>query len=101
MKKAIHFVCRNLDSIKKVQGEQNLWENGCWVISDEKAEMLIGAMIYLHDSQNKKSYHGGEIVEVININNRRILRYVASMSAKYVAAPKTGWAQEKCYVGFS
>jgi hypothetical protein len=100
MKKAIHFVCRNGDGVKKVQGEQNLWESGCWVISDERTENLIGSMIYLHDSQSKESYHGGDIVEVINMNNRRILRYVASMSAKNVPAPKNGWSQEKCYVGF-
>ena len=58
---AIHFVERT-DNVRKTDRTRNEWESGCWPVSEETAQKLIGGTIYLHRSKQQPSHFGGEIL---------------------------------------
>jgi hypothetical protein len=58
---AIHFVERT-DNVRKTDRNRNEWESGCWPVSEETAQKLIGGTIYLHRSKQQPSHFGGEIL---------------------------------------
>ena len=58
---SIHFVERS-DNVRKADRTKNEWESGFWAVSEEQAQKLIGASIYLHRTKQQESHFGGTIL---------------------------------------
>ncbi len=48
--------------MKPVDRDNKIYESGYWVLSETTAHDLIGAKIYLHDSQSAPAFFGGIIL---------------------------------------
>jgi hypothetical protein len=68
--KALHVICRRHTGgkggrvgVKSVDMENSIWTSEAWVKKLWTAETIIGAMLYLHQSQASPSAFGGEVIE--------------------------------------
>ena len=99
---SIHFVERK-NNLRRVQGTDAEWETGYWLLSEETAQRLIGADLYLHSGQNEPSHFGGTILSFHvhrdpgnpDLDGRLVFRFRASRSHKDLTTPKEGWGNEK------
>jgi hypothetical protein len=58
---AIHLIERS-DNVRKTDRLKNEWETGFWPVTEEKAQKLVGATLYLHRSKHQPSHFGGKIL---------------------------------------
>ena len=58
---AIHFIERS-DNVRKMDSRKNEWESGFWAVTEETAQKLVGATLYLHRSKHQPSHFGGRIL---------------------------------------
>ena len=96
---SIHFVER-LNKVTKVQGTNDEWESGNWVVSQKTAQSLVGGDLYLHSDQNEASHFGGEIIGFrvhrgSHLNDRVVFRIRASPKYRGVRTEREGWGNEK------
>ena len=68
--KELHLICRrDPNSIGRlglysVDKDNGVWATGKWDFSLVEAKMLIGGLIYLHESKSERSAFGGEVISV-------------------------------------
>ena len=67
--KALHVICRRKPSgqagrvgVKPIEGQQHMFSSDAWVKYKWTPETIIGAMLYMHQTQSQPSEFGGEIV---------------------------------------
>ncbi|MDR1709331.1 MAG: hypothetical protein LBS70_06380 [Candidatus Accumulibacter sp.] len=95
----IHFV-ENMDHIRRLDKEANLWESRWWAVSPETAEKLVGGRIFFHKAQKKPSFFGGDItgfrVETGDEwRGRIIFKFKASEECRGITTGPEGWGREK------
>lgn len=94
---AVHFLERS-DNVRKTDRKKNEWESGCWHLTEDTAQKLVGATIYLHRSKHQASHFGGRILsyridpEIANGNVVFTVR--ASAACKDVKTEPKGWAKD-------
>jgi hypothetical protein len=97
---SIHLVER-LNNVRRISVDPPIWESGYWVISQETAERLIGADLYLHSGQLEASHYGGKILSYhihrgsSEIDGRVVFRITPSLIHKGVVTGREGWGNEK------
>ncbi|MFC3110851.1 hypothetical protein ACFQAT_28330 [Undibacterium arcticum] len=97
---SIHLVER-LNNVRKVSANPPIWESGYWVISEETADRLTGADLYLHSGQLVASHFGGKILgyrihrDGTEIDGRVVFRIAPSITHKGVLTGREGWGNEK------
>ncbi len=69
MKKALHIICKShvggkggREGVSLVEGEQAVFYSEAWVKKGWTKDTIVGAMLYMHQSQDKPSEFGGEII---------------------------------------
>jgi hypothetical protein len=93
--KEIHFICPNrilLTLIERPDDANGAWvyESGNWDLRPDEPALLVGGIIYLHQTKATPSYFGGridsyhEIDERGRLGNKVVFRFTASASAKDV-----------------
>lgn len=100
---AVHFVERKNNVRRLSDGN---WESGFWVVSEERANQLIGADLYLHSGQKEPSHFGGRIVAYRvhrdpndpEVDGRLVFRIDPTPAHKGVLAVGAPWGNEKAFV---
>lgn len=95
---AIHFIERS-DNVRKTDRLKNEWESGFWDVTEESAQKLIGATLYLHRSKHQPSHFGGRIlsyrIEQAGPSGGGVVFMVrAAVDCKDVKAGTKGWAKD-------
>jgi hypothetical protein len=95
---AIHLIERS-DQVRKTDREKNEWESGSWPVTEETAQKLVGAMLYLHRTKNQPSHFGGRIlshrVEQSGPSAGRVVFMLrATVDCKDVKTDAKGWAND-------
>ncbi len=95
---AVHFIERT-DTVRKTDKHKNEWESGCWPISEETAQKLVGATLHLHRTKNQLSHFGGRIlsyrVEQTGPSAGCIVFIVrATVDCKDVKVDSKGWTKD-------
>ena len=96
---AIHFIERT-DHVRKTDRLKNEWESGFWPVTEETAQKLVGATLYLHRTKNQRSHFGGKIlsyrIEQAGPSAGSVVFTVrASMDCKDVKVEPKGWAKDQ------
>jgi hypothetical protein len=98
---AIHIIKNDpsLPQIRPVKPGSDVYTSGRWVLSEEKANALVGGNIYFRDAQLKPSFFGGLILSAEKIREgdaagRFIFTFRSDPACKGITTPKEGWAQE-------
>lgn len=97
---AIHFVER-MNNIRRLPGADGEWESGYWSVTENTAQRLIGADLYLHTRQAEPSHFGGKILgfhvhrDQSDIDGRIVFRIKPTIGHKGVVAGREGWGNEK------
>lgn len=68
--KALHVICKRKPigqgigrvGVNCIEGELHLFSSDAWVRKNWTPETIIGAMLYMHETQAQPSEFGGEIV---------------------------------------
>jgi hypothetical protein len=95
---AIHLVERS-DNVRKVDKSKNEWETGYWPLTEDVAQKLIGAVLYLHRGKLQPSHFGGTIlsyrVEQSGTHAGRVVfRLRADADYKGVKTDGKGWSKD-------
>lgn len=94
--KHLHLICRRNGTgrlgVRLVDKEAKIYVSGRWVFSLDEAEMLVGGMIFLHETKSDLSAFGGTVIDVQNTiaddksqENRVEFTFKATPEAKGVA----------------
>lgn len=95
---AIHFIERS-DNVRKIDSRKNEWESGFWPLTEERAQKLVGATLYLHRSKHQPSHFGGRIlsyrIEQAGPSSGCVVFTVrAALDCKDVKTEPKGWAKD-------
>ncbi|RWP14866.1 MAG: hypothetical protein EOR01_30620 [Mesorhizobium sp.] len=93
----LHFVCpHGLNHVHKREEEQ--FESGNWVVSNNLADEALGGRIFLHETQSSPAWHGGKVVGWRDSakEGRKVFTYVVDGPFRFVC--RENWAQEKSVV---
>jgi hypothetical protein len=95
---AIHLLERS-DNVRKTDRLKNEWESGFWNVTEESAQKLVGATLYLHRSKHQPSHFGGRIlsyrIEQAGPSSGCVVFTVrAAADCKDVKAEPKGWAKD-------
>ena len=95
---AIHFIERT-DNVRKTDRQKNEWESGTWPVTEETAQKLIGASLYLHRTKNQLSHFGGRILSYRMVETGPAAGSVvfivrATVDCKDVKVDSRGWTKE-------
>ena len=77
--KALHLINKKDENsnkrrgINSVRGEPGVFMSCCWDFNLSDAKKLIGGRIYFHNDKATKSFLGGKVLDVIQINQRPIV----------------------------
>lgn len=72
--KALHLINKKDENsnkrrgINSVRGEPGVFMSCCWDFNLSDAKKLIGGRIYFHNDKATKSFLGGKVLDVIQIN---------------------------------
>ena len=98
---SLHLIERD-DRIRRVPGNDGLWESGYWAIAPQTAARLVEARttIYFHRTQTAPSFFGGTIQEYRiqpdgEFQGRVVFRFVVRADCRDVFAGPEGWGNEK------
>jgi len=96
---AIHLVER-VDNVRKVDKSKNEWESGYWAVTEDVAQKLIGAVLYLHRGKLQPSHFGGEILsyrieQAGPEAGRVVFRLRADADCKGVKTNGKGWSKDQ------
>lgn len=96
--KSIHLFER-MNLMKPVDRDNKIYASGFWVLSKKTAQDLIGAKIYLHDSQSAPAFFGGTILSWTKMTDgdhegRILFTFKAESECKGFKTDPDGWAQE-------
>jgi hypothetical protein len=94
----IHFLERT-DNVRKTDRSKNEWESGFWDVTEENAQKLVGATLYLHRTKHQPSHFGGRILSYRlekegDANARVVFTVRAAADCKDVKAGPRGWAKD-------
>jgi hypothetical protein len=94
---AIHLVDHH--EVDLVDIDRNEWHSGYWRLSEETAQRLVGANLYLHRATDAPSHIGGRIsyyhVHPKGVEAGRIVfHFHASVECSNVLAPHASWNDE-------
>ncbi len=78
----IHLLCRRGLNVRLV--DHPVYETGDWDVSPEEAARIVGGMLFLHETKDKRSYFGGRIegfrvVETEEAHARRVVFRLTSL----------------------
>lgn len=95
---AIHFIERT-DNIRKTDRSKNEWESGGWDVTEEMAQKLVGATLYLHRTKHQPSHFGGRIlsyqtVQAGSSGNGIVFTVRAAADCKDVKTDSKGWSKD-------
>ena len=69
MKKALHVICKRKPNgqagrigVQPVDVKEHIYLSDAWVTNGWTSETVIGAMLYMHQTQSTPSEFGGEII---------------------------------------
>lgn len=96
---AIHFIERT-DNVRKTDRHKNEWESGFWDLTEEMAQKLLGATLYLHRSKHQPSHFGGRIlsfrIEKGHPSGGEIVFMIrAAADCKDVKTGPKGWSKDR------
>lgn len=96
--KSIHLIER-MNLMKPVDKDRKIYESGFWTLSEDTAQDLIGAKLYLHDAQVAPAFFGGTILSWKKMTDgdykgRTLFTFKAESECKGFKTDPTGWAQE-------
>jgi hypothetical protein len=98
---AIHLIERGdyPQNLVRLDREHHEWESGNWYLKLDKAEQLVGGMLYLHEAQDVRSRFGGKILSVREIadgadKGRVVFRFQAQPAGVDIRAGRDNWSQE-------
>ena len=81
-------------------GEKNHFVSCCWDFNIEEAQNLIGGMIYLHDTKAEKSFMGGKVVDVQQVDLNEGNEYFDPTTQKVPSRSERVWIKfESTYEG--
>ena len=88
-----------MNLMKPIDKDCQKYESGFWVLSEATAKELVGAKIYLHDSQSAPAFFGGIILDWKKITDgeyegRIAFTFKAEKECKGIKTDLSGWAQE-------
>lgn len=93
----IHFLERS-EKVRKMDPMKNEWESGFWEVTEENAQKLVGATLYLHRTKHQPSHFGGRIlsyrIEKGASSPRVVFTVRAAVDCKDVKTPPRGWAKD-------
>ena len=78
--KGIHFICAKEEQsssnrgLRRIDAENNIWISGYWYLKPENLKELVGAYIFPHRAQAKKSFFGGKVLEIIPVEREELKR---------------------------
>ena len=95
---AIHFIER-ADNVRKTDRLKNEWETGFWAVTEENAQKLVGATLYLHRTKHQPSHFGGKVlsyrIEQSGPSAGSVVFTIrASVDCKDVKTIPRGWAKD-------
>ena len=95
---AVHFIERT-DNVRKIDSQKNEWESGFWALTEEVAQKLVGATLYLHRSKHQPSHFGGRIlsyrIEQTGASIGCVVFTIrAAVDCKDVKTEGKGWAKD-------
>ena len=95
---AIHFIERT-DHVRKTDKLKNEWESGFWPVTEETAQKLVGASLYLHRTKNQPSHFGGRILSYRMVETGPSAGSVvfivrATVDCKDVKVDSKGWSKD-------
>lgn len=95
---AIHCIERS-DNVRKTDRLKNEWESGFWDVTEETAQKVVGATLYLHRSKHQPSHFGGRIlsyrIEQAGPSAGCVVFIVrATADCKDVKTEPKGWAKD-------
>ena len=95
---AAHFIERT-DNVRKTDRQKNEWESGFWPVTEETAQKLVGASLYLHRTKNQPSHFGGRIlsyrIEQSGPSAGLVVFIVrATVDSKDVKVDSRGWTKD-------
>ena len=96
---AIHFIERT-DHVRKTDRLKNEWESGFWPVTEETAQKLVGATLYLHKTKNQRSHFGGKILSYRiepegKFAGSVVFTVRASMDCKDIKVEPKGWVKDQ------
>lgn len=95
---AIHLIERS-DNIRKTDRSKNEWESGCWDVTEEIAQKLVGATLYLHRTKHQPSHFGGRILsyrvgQAVASGSCVVFTVRAAADCKDVKTDAKGWSKD-------
>ncbi|MGQ0749401.1 MAG: hypothetical protein ACT4PS_02590 [Betaproteobacteria bacterium] len=95
---AIHLLERS-DNVRKTDRLKNEWDSGFWDVTEEKAQKLVGALLYLHRSKHQPAHFGGRILSYRTapagpFSGRIVFTLRATADCKDVKTNLKGWTND-------
>ncbi len=93
----VHLIETDSMNFNLVEGD--LWENGCWDLKEDQAELLIGSEIFFHRTRTEPSFYGGIIrgfrVEREGENEGQIVfEFQYDKICRDIRTDRNGWARK-------
>jgi hypothetical protein len=97
----IHLIRNDpgLPAITPIEPGSQIYRSGYWLISEARAQSLIGGQICFHDHQTTPSFFGGvietfESVPAGEYHGRVLFIFRFDSSCKGITTSRDGWSQE-------
>ncbi len=76
----------------------NKWESGWWSLDENKAQKLVGGVIYFHKKRNEPSFFGGSItgyrIDQSSENQGKIVfTFQYNVNCRNVNTDRYGWSK--------
>jgi hypothetical protein len=96
----LHLI-EKMRKMKPISKGSSTFESGDWTISEERAQLLIGATVYFHESQTGPSYYGGKIIGFCVIPfgspnaGKIVIKFDRDEAAIGILTDREGWGNEQ------
>ena len=101
---AIHLIKKNDPSLPPIKPAKEMgdgvFSSGDWLLSEARANSMIGGEIFFHRSQKKPSFFGGVItkVEKSSVPARFVFFFIYDPQCRGVSTSSDGWAMTMKFV---